>query len=413
MPVLANARYERFAQIVANGKLTPTAAYRETLGADARDPDVNSCRWMKKPPIAERIAELKANAADKCSLSREAYIRSLEEMYDAKPCDASLDNPRCDVLITRGQKHAVFPQKLVVGAQLSKLVGWDRPTEVRVEAGTELAAFLGGLFAGGGTLGGSNNVEVATMASAARKQAVPQAAAGVDTQQALEAFRDPVWRLGALYSIRTRDGSVIKFAPRPQQAQIIDLIYRQGCRRIIILKARQLGFSTLLGVICADRLCFGLGQQISLIDQTIEDARQKLRDIVMVAYDSLDPALKRELPITRSNTGELAVKFVRHEEAKTNAMFAGTHARGGANSFLWISEWGVIQASDLARSEEILTGALPSVGDGVCVVETTWKGGRNGHLWSLVKSALETPEEQKGPLDWRVVFFPWQDDPSY
>ena len=46
-------------------------------------------------------------------------------------------------------------------------------------------------------------------------------------------------------------------------------------------------------------------------------------------------------------------------------------------------------------------------------METTWKGGRNGHLWSLVKSALETPEEQKGPLDWRVVFFPWQDEPSY
>ena len=35
MPILANARYERFAQIVANGKLTPTAAYREALGADA------------------------------------------------------------------------------------------------------------------------------------------------------------------------------------------------------------------------------------------------------------------------------------------------------------------------------------------------------------------------------------------
>ena len=46
-------------------------------------------------------------------------------------------------------------------------------------------------------------------------------------------------------------------------------------------------------------------------------------------------------------------------------------------------------------------------------METTWKGGRNGHLWSLVKSALETPEEEKGPLDWRVVFFHWQDDPSY
>jgi hypothetical protein len=54
-----------------------------------------------------------------------------------------------------------------------------------------------------------------------------------------------------------------------------------------------------LGVICTDRLCFGQGQQFSLIDQTLEDARQKLRDITLVAYES-----------TRSNTGELAVKFV-------------------------------------------------------------------------------------------------------
>jgi hypothetical protein len=156
MPVLANARYERFAQIVADGKLTPTAAYRETLGANARDPDVNSCRWMKKPLIAKRIAELQAETADKCSLSREAYIKSLVVMYEAKPSDASMDNPRCDVLITRGQKHAVFPQKLAVGTQLSKLVGWDAPTRVEVEAGSELASLLGRLFANGATLGGNN-----------------------------------------------------------------------------------------------------------------------------------------------------------------------------------------------------------------------------------------------------------------
>jgi hypothetical protein len=237
--------------------------------------------------------------------------------------------------------------------------------------------------------------------------------AGIDEEAALKAFRSPSWRLQSLYSIRTREGSVIPFRPRPQQQEIIELIYRQGCRRIIILKARQLGFSTLLGVVCADRLCFGMGQQISLIDQTLEDARQKLRDIVLVAYESLDPALKRELPLVRSNTGELAVRFVRHEEALANTLFGGTHGRGGANSFLWVSEWGTIQSSDLARSEEILTGALPSAGDGTIVVETTWKGGRHGHLWNLVKSALETPEERKGPLDWRVVFFPWTDEPAY
>jgi hypothetical protein len=47
------------------------------------------------------------------------------------------------------------------------------------------------------------------------------------------------------------------------------------------------------------------------------------------------------------------------------------------------------------------------------VVETTWRGGRGGHLWEIVKKALETPEDQKYPDDWRVVFFPRQDDPAY
>ena len=32
-------------------------------------------------------------------------------------------------------------------------------------------------------------------------------------------------------------------------------------------------------------------------------------------------------------------EFVRHEEAKTNAMFAGTHARGGANSVPLTFKW--------------------------------------------------------------------------
>jgi hypothetical protein len=99
-------------------------------------------------------------------------------MYEAKPSDASVDNPRCDVLITRGQKHPVFPQKLAVGAQLSKLVGWDRPTEVRVEAGTELAVFLGGLFAGGGALGGNNQSAVADGNNVERSKETSSPASG-------------------------------------------------------------------------------------------------------------------------------------------------------------------------------------------------------------------------------------------
>ena len=62
------------------------------------------------------------------------------------------------------------------------------------------------------------------------------------------------------------------------------------------LKARQIGFSTLLGVVCCDQLCFNPGQQISLIDQTLEDARQKLKNIVVLVYDSMAAELRAGLP---------------------------------------------------------------------------------------------------------------------
>ena len=206
---------------------------------------------------------------------------------------------------------------------------------------------------------------------------------------------------------------MIRFRPRPQQRAVLEMLFVHGHKRIIILKARQIGFSTLLGVVCCDQLCFNPGQQISLIDQTLEDARQKLKNIVVLAYDSMAAELRAGLPIIRSNTGEVCVKYSRFEEAKASVLYAGTHSRGGSNSLVWVSEWGTIQATDIARSEEILTGALPSVGDGICVIESTWRGGRHGHLWGLVKQALETPEERKGPFDWRLAFFPWYEDPGY
>jgi hypothetical protein len=61
---------------------------------------------------------------------------------------------------------------------------------------------------------------------------------------------------------------------------------------------------------------------------------------VAVAYDSLHGELKARFIVSRSNAGEFGVRFHEYDAAQTSTLFAGTHARGGANSFLWISEWG-------------------------------------------------------------------------
>jgi hypothetical protein len=70
-----------------------------------------------------------------------------------------MDNPRCDVVVVRGQKQAVFPPKLQIGAQLAKLVGWEGSIKVELEAGENLSSFLGRLFVSGGTLGSRDGID--------------------------------------------------------------------------------------------------------------------------------------------------------------------------------------------------------------------------------------------------------------
>jgi hypothetical protein len=224
-------------------------------------------------------------------------------------------------------------------------------------------------------------------------------------------LRSPIWRLQNLYHIKDADtGRVIKFAPRPEQMQVFRAIHEKGHRRIIILKARRLGMSTGIDVAITDQMLWNAGYQASIIDRKEDDAEKKLNGICKVAFGGLPEILRDKYQLLRDNDSAFQLQAA---DDTPSAIYAGKNARGGTNQFLHISEWGPIQADDPRRSEEILTGAIPSAEHGIVVVETTWKGGKGGHLWTIVKPALETPEAQKGPTDWRVMFFPWWIDPTY
>ena len=151
MPTLANAKDEIFCQGVASG-LSHSEAYRRATGKKG-NPDVQSAQLMVKNGIKERITEIRAESATRCSMTREQFVESLVAMLRGKPGEATLDCELCDSLISRGQRHPVFPPKATIAMQLAKICGWEKPTEFRVEAGSELTSFLGGLFAQGGTLG--------------------------------------------------------------------------------------------------------------------------------------------------------------------------------------------------------------------------------------------------------------------
>ena len=222
---------------------------------------------------------------------------------------------------------------------------------------------------------------------------------------------DPVWRLCHLYEVKdAKSGRMIPFVPTPEQRDIIEAVHRRGEKNILILKARQLGMSTVICLILADAALWTAGIQSSIVDQTQGDATLKVRGKVRAAFESMPEMLRDLFDIVKANDSEFAVRL---RDDHVSNVFGGMNARGGTNQFLHVSEWGPIQHKDPVRSEEIMTGALPSAKEGVVFIETTWMGGKRGHLWNLTERAMTTRPEDMTAADFRLYFFPWWRDPAY
>jgi len=216
-----------------------------------------------------------------------------------------------------------------------------------------------------------------------------------------ERMRDPLWRIRHIYRIKDKQGNVIPFRPNWVQAELLQDLYVRGHRRLVVLKSRKHGVSTLFELVIFDWCYFGEHLQASIVDLTHGNASDKLVNIVRFVWDHLSPEAKQAL----SPDSSTVIGF-----ANGSAIHAGKNARGGQNQLLHVSEWGPIAHEDPERSTEIKTGALPSADEGIQLIESTFKGGKGGDFYDLIKRAQETPPEQRTNKDFVFRFFAWWQD---
>lgn len=231
----------------------------------------------------------------------------------------------------------------------------------------------------------------------------PEELTEADKALLVQRLRDPLWRIRNIYWIVNKKGVAVPFRPKPDQNEILEDYFVKGRRRHCILKARRMGYSTLIEIIIFDGGYWGENQQASIVDLTQADAAEKLRSKVKFAWENL-PDFLREA-VVKSNDHLM-------EFANGSTINAGKNARGGTNQKLHISEWGPIAHEDPKRSEEIKTGALPSADQGDIFIESTFKGGKGGHFYELILNAMETPDHLKTVKDFWFHFFPWYIDPE-
>lgn len=235
-----------------------------------------------------------------------------------------------------------------------------------------------------------------------------------DEQQLMDLLPSWEWRIfgGFLYKITTKDdddddddlGIVVPFRPNVAQTTFLrDLHYRN-----IILKARQLGFSTLIEIMALDHALFNADQEVVVIAHTKDAATKLYRKKVCFAYDNLPEAIRAMIPTLERTQTQMVF-------ANGSSIEVTSSARGGTPHFLHISEMGKIAAKLPEKATEITTGSLQGVPQtGRVFIESTAEG-YAGEFYDLSRraEAKATAQVALKPNDYKFHFFPWWKDEGY
>lgn len=217
-------------------------------------------------------------------------------------------------------------------------------------------------------------------------------------------FKNPVWRICNIYSIVDKDGKVIPFRPNWGQLQLLE----EQRNRHLVLKARQLGLSTLIGIIQLD-LCLWTDQKTAMTIAHDRDSLEKMfsRNIKGV-YDRLPEGIRSMVPAQRDRAHQM--KFDNGSDISVSLS-----ARSTTVQFLHVSEFGKICAKYPDKAKEIVTGAFEAVpADGVIIIESTAEGA-SGYFHDYCMEAHKRQQENREPAshEWSMTFLPWWRHPEY
>jgi len=227
---------------------------------------------------------------------------------------------------------------------------------------------------------------------------------------------DPHWRVfsGCLYKIMVKgdakegeeaEAFSIPFRPNRAQRRFIERLWHRN----LILKARQLGFTTLIAILWLDHALFNADQRCGIIAQDREAAEAIFRDKVKFAYQNLPEELRTRFPLARDSASELLF------EHNNSSIRVATSMRSGTIHRLHISEFGKICAKFPDKAKEVMTGSIPAVPtNGVLIIESTAEG-QSGEFYELAKRSQQAfytlaPET---PRDYRFHFYAWWQEPKY
>ena len=227
-----------------------------------------------------------------------------------------------------------------------------------------------------------------------------------DTQRLVDVYGDQWTRLNTIYHVMDESGADVVFRPNAAQRQL----YREMWYLNLVLKARQLGFSTFLELFILDTCLFNGNIRAAIIADTQPNAEHLFEDKIRYAYLRLPEPIRQAVPARNDRTGELKL-------ANNSSIRVTTNARSGTYQILHVSEYGKIAFYHPDKAREIKSGSFESVHAGQMIFVESTARGHAGHFKDLVdKTMARARTAYRRPLsrlEFRFHFFAWWQHPSY
>lgn len=217
-------------------------------------------------------------------------------------------------------------------------------------------------------------------------------------------LNDPLDRLNNLYYIIDKSGRRVQF--RMNWAQ--ERFYQRFWHLNVILKARQLGLTTMSNLLLLDEILFNKHKSAGIIAHSKEDVEQIFRNKVKYAFDNIPEPYKQLWQVNTDNARELVF-------SNGSSIRVGRSMRSSTLQLLHISEFAKICREYPEKAREIITGALNTVQAGSKIIIESTAEGREGYFYDMCMEALNNKLQKKRltPLDFRFHFFPWHEEPVY
>lgn len=237
-----------------------------------------------------------------------------------------------------------------------------------------------------------------------------------DSVSLIKALANKWFRLNTLYTIRLKEPvngkALARFKPNSAQRKR----FTEGHNRAVILKARQLGFTTFEMIDALDDCLFTPHYIAGCIAHTRDDASDIFDNKVKVAYEHIPEAWRQIFDrIGLDFPHPISDQAGGYEFSNGSQISVGVSFRGGTLNRLHVSEFGKICRKFPDKAREVVTGAFEAVPrDGMLTIESTAEG-REGYFFDYSETARKHRESGKplGSLDFQFLFFPWFEEPEY